>query len=195
MALPYAALTRIDLANGDITEDMRMGIELAIQGAPPMFVPEAGVRGTLPGGASAATTQRRRWEHGHMATIARIVPRLVVRGLARPRLLGLALHLAVPPLALLVLLGVGGVGLFAVLGHWPPAGLLLGAMSAALLGLLLTWAVFARDRLPARDLVLLPLYVLRKVPIYLGFIFRRQKAWVRTERSPDQSHDSMASRT
>ncbi|MBX7105256.1 MAG: glycosyltransferase family 2 protein [Gemmataceae bacterium] len=182
MALPYAALARIDLANGDITEDMRLGIDLAVQGTPPMFVPEAGVRGTLPGGASAATSQRRRWEHGHMATIARTVPRLLVSGLVRPRLLGLALHLGVPPLALLALLGVGGVALFAVLGQWQPAAMLLGAMTAALLGLLMTWAVFARDRLPARDLILLPVYVLRKVPIYLGFIFRRQKAWVRTER-------------
>ena len=40
---------------------------------------------------------------------------------------------------------------------------------------------------PGTVLVLAPLYVLWKIPVYLGFLFRRQKAWVRTPRDLPQS--------
>jgi hypothetical protein len=32
------------------------------------------------------------------------------------------------------------------------------------------------------ELATAPLYVLKKIPLYAGFVFRRQKEWVRTTR-------------
>jgi hypothetical protein len=34
----------------------------------------------------------------------------------------------------------------------------------------------------ARDLLTVPWYVLGKLPLYLGYVFKRQKEWVRTDR-------------
>lgn len=182
MALPWDAVAAMNLANSDLTEDMRLGIDFACQGRPAVFVPAARVTGLLPVAVGAARSQRRRWEHGHIATILRVTPRLLMQGLARPRLLGLALHLSVPPLALLAVIGVITLAALAALGATQPALVLGSAIGLASAGVFLTWVIFARDRLSLLDLALLPVYVARKVPIYLGFVVNRQKAWVRTAR-------------
>jgi cellulose synthase/poly-beta-1,6-N-acetylglucosamine synthase-like glycosyltransferase len=184
MAMPWSALSQIDLAHGDITEDIRLGVELAVRGTPPAFAPDAHVKGIFPTHSTAAQSQRRRWEHGHLSTIARYVPRLVFLAITRLRLdlLALALHLGVPPLAFLFLFGaIGAIGL-AVLHQFTAAAVLAGAMASAILAILAAWLRFGRDRLPARDLLLFPHYVIKKIPIYLGFFFRPQREWVRTNR-------------
>ena len=48
---------------------------------------------------------------------------------------------------------------------------------------LLAWLGWGRDLVSGPELLRVPLYALRKVPLYLGFVWRRQKTWVRTERS------------
>lgn len=100
--------------------------------------------------------------------------------------LGLALDLAVPPLALLSM-GVLGVvslagGLVALGGAaWP---LQLAALDLALFGtaVLLAWLGWGRRVVSLADLASVPFYVLAKIPLYLKFWTRRQKEWVRTER-------------
>ncbi len=184
MAMPWQALTGINLAHGDITEDIRLGVELAIRGFPPAFAPDAHVKGTLPTQSRAAGSQRRRWEHGHLSTICRYVPRLLLRGLLGLRidLIGLALHLGVPPLAFLFLIGgIVAVGLL-ITGPIYAAGALAAAMACAVLAILASWFQFGRHRLPAGDLLLFPYYVLKKIPLYLGFFVRPQREWVRTDR-------------
>jgi uncharacterized membrane protein len=64
-----------------------------------------------------------------------------------------------------------------------------GAVGLLALGLLLTmWAVlqawhgFGRHLLSARELLTMPTYALRKIPLYLGYLFKKQTTWVRTER-------------
>ena len=133
---------------------------------------------------AATLQQRRRWEHGHLATIVRTIPGLLVHSFRRPTLLGLALHLGVPPLAFLALAGATGLVVLALCHAVTPAIVLGGAIMGAFASIVLTWARFARAQLPARDLLLLPVYILRKIPLYLGFFIKRQRAWIRTER-PD----------
>ena len=41
-----------------------------------------------------------------------------------------------------------------------------------------------------RTVVAVPHYMLRKLPIYAGFLFRRQRGWVRTEREPTTAKNS-----
>jgi cellulose synthase/poly-beta-1,6-N-acetylglucosamine synthase-like glycosyltransferase len=188
MAFSWAMLAQARLANASIVEDMKLGIDLAVAGAAPVFCDRALVTSQFPDSLAASGTQRTRWEHGHIEMILRELPRLLRAALARrdARLLGLALDLAVPPLALLA-------GLLALDGVLAIVGWLLGGGAAALAWaalllctfagtILLAWAFRARDLVRLAELLMVPWYIVAKLPIYLRFIVRRQKAWVRTDR-------------
>lgn len=189
MAFPWEIISAAPLAHGNIVEDMQLGIDLAIQGKPARFCPDAKVTGLLPSSENAAATQRTRWEHGHLRTILTQVPRLLRNAIRQRRLdlLVLALDISVPPLSLLLVLQTvlsmlaGG----AVLATASPLPAFLCMMSwlvliASILGI---WWKFARDSIPAWVLLTIPIYVLAKLPIYAKFAFRPQTVWVRTERN------------
>jgi cellulose synthase/poly-beta-1,6-N-acetylglucosamine synthase-like glycosyltransferase len=188
MALPWPLVSRVKLADGNVVEDMQLGIDLVLAGYSPLFLPEARVDSPLPQQRSAARTQRTRWEHGHLKTLLTQVPRLVGLAVSHRRLdlAWLALDLAIPPLALLVCLGmcVWLVALVAISVGASSAPLL----AASLLGAMLSAAVFAgwivhcRERIPLVSLLAAPLYAVWKLPIYVAFLLKRQREWVRTER-------------
>lgn len=188
MAFPWSVIHQAPIASGNIVEDMQLGLDLAVAGMPPMFCADAHVLGRLPDQETAATTQRTRWEHGHMKTLLSQGPRLLKEAIAQRRLdlLVMALDLCVPPLSLLVALWLGvtaaltliGVGV----GQWLPV-LLLGLVgvlmgSAVLIG----WYRFGRHQIPATALLTAPLYILWKVPLYITFLVKPQSQWVRTQR-------------
>ncbi|NBD15144.1 MAG: glycosyltransferase [Cyanobacteria bacterium] len=188
MAFPWSVLQGISLASGNIVEDMKLGIDLAIAGYPPLLAPEAKVIGRLPSTNNAATTQRTRWEHGHLQTILEQVPRLIKESLKQQRidLLALALELAIPPLSLLVLLWLGmtviGIVSSVYLDKW--WGLTVQLMSGGLLflSIFIAWYKFGRKQVSLKTLLTIPLYLLWKVPLYFLFLIRPQKKWVKTER-------------
>lgn len=188
MAFPWALLRDARLASGELVEDMKLGIDLALSGHPPLFCPEALVTSHFPETNQAVATQRTRWEHGHLGMILNEVPRLLGHALGRgdARLLALALDLAVPPLALLVALiaTLGGLASMAYLAGLSIFPLALAALAMCLLALsvLLAWLGWGRGALPLAALLSVPFYVLAKVPMYLKFCTRRQTEWVRTER-------------
>lgn len=188
MALPWEIICGIPLATGNLVEDMQLGLELSLRGSPPSLCLDACVQGQLPSSGRAATTQRTRWEHGHLQTLLTQVPRLIGQAirLRRPDLLGLALELGVPPLSMVCLawaLGlVAAVGWWAVGGWALPAWLLVGGGMLLFLGVVAAWAKFGRATLPFTSLLATPFYILWKVPIYVAYFVRRQQAWVRTER-------------
>ena len=188
MAFPWALISKATLANAELVEDMKLGIDLALAGHPPVFCADALVTSQFPDSAAAAATQRTRWEHGHLGMILAEAPRLLGQAVMRRnlKLLGLALDLAVPPLALLVallmlLFAVSGGFFLAGFSFWPLllSGLALGSLTLALL---LAWLVWGRSVLPFGDLLSAPLYILGKAPMYLKFWTKRQKEWVRTGR-------------
>jgi hypothetical protein len=49
--------------------------------------------------------------------------------------------------------------------------------------------------LPLRAMASIPAYILKKLPIYAGFLLHRQRAWVRTERQLDEPTGGMESDT
>jgi len=188
MAFPWALLHQARLANANIVEDMKLGIDLAVEGFPAIFCPEAKVSSFFPDGKNAEATQRTRWEHGHLSMILQEFPRLLAKAVAKGdiRLLALALDLAVPPLALLVILlsvvfAVALAGMGMGLSTWP---FLLASIAFGLLmtAILLAWHGWGRQVISFVDLLTAPFYVLAKIPLYLKFWTRRQKAWVRTDR-------------
>jgi len=188
MAIPWSLIDVDRLATGNIVEDMQLGIDLAIAGFPPLLCLEAHVTGSLPTAGKAALVQRTRWEHGHLGTLLTQSPRLLWHALTRGRLrlLGMAIDLAVPPLALLCLIWAtvaAGASAAALRGaSWIPAIVSGSAGAALVLSVFLAWVRHARRQIPGRVLILAPLYVLWKIPVYLSFLFRRQKSWVRTPR-------------
>jgi cellulose synthase/poly-beta-1,6-N-acetylglucosamine synthase-like glycosyltransferase len=188
MAFSWAMLKDAQLANASIVEDMKLGIDLAVAGAAPVFCDRAVVTSQFPDSVAASGTQRTRWEHGHIEMIVREVPLLLRVASSRRdlRLLGLALDLAVPPLALL-----GGLlaldGILSLVGWLIGGNALAMGLTATLLctfscSILLAWAVRGRDLVRLTELLAVPWYIVAKVPIYLRFIVRRQKDWVRTDR-------------
>lgn len=188
MALPWTIVPMISLASGNIVEDMQLGLDLAIAGHPPTFCAEAKVMGALPQQNQAATTQRTRWEHGHLQTLLTQVPRLLQAGLKQRRfdLLAIALDLLIPPLSLLVLLWVAGaivMMLATLLGASIVPVSLLGLAGFLLVSAILSaWAKFCQRELPLQTLLSIPLYILWKIPLYLSFLVKPQTKWVRTER-------------
>jgi cellulose synthase/poly-beta-1,6-N-acetylglucosamine synthase-like glycosyltransferase len=188
MALPWSALAHAQLASGNIVEDMQLGLDLAAAGLAPLYCPEATARSALPTVRRAAHTQRLRWEHGHMQTLLRRGPRLLMSAIYRRRLdlAGLALELCVPPLTLLLLICTGTLaalaGLYALGASALPAVVLAIALGLTALTMVGVWLRFGRKELPLRRLAGLPGYILTKVPIYLAFVRRPQQEWVRTER-------------
>src|SRR4051794_33713531 len=188
MALPWPLVERAKLADGNVVEDMQLGIDLALAGKPPLFVPEARVDSPLPQQQAAARSQRTRWEHGHLKTLITQTPRLVALAIKHHRidLFWLALDLAVPPLSLLMIGLVGAISgtLVAWLCGASPAPLALsgGAAMLCLIVVLSGWAVHCRHQVPLRALLAAPFYVVIKLPIYVAFLAARQREWVRTER-------------
>lgn len=191
MAFPWQTIRGAALASGNIVEDMQLGLDLAIAHAAPQFCPTARVTGRLPQASQAAKTQRTRWEHGHIQTLVKQVPRLLAEAIAQKRfdLLAIAFDLSVPPLSLLVMLWVAGFGLSVIaagLGAsvWPAIGLGVAGllMLVAIVG---AWAKHGRTTISGRTLLAVPFYVLWKIPLYFALLVRPQTQWVRTEREAD----------
>ncbi len=190
MAFPWHTLQAVDMANGHLVEDMKLGLDLAIAGHPPSFCAAAQVSGALPQRQTAAKSQRTRWEHGRMQLTTTYIPKLLGEALrqGRPSLAVLALDLCVLPLSLLVVIWAGGViatTVFGALtGFWVAAAMMAIAGVLLLGAILGSWLSAGYQDLPLKQLLLIPAYILWKLPIYLKFFRKPQMGWVRTERDP-----------
>jgi len=194
MAFPWPLLRDAPATQGEIVEDLVLGLTLARRGAPPLFLDEVRVTSPLPTGDEAAASQRRRWEHGFLGSMVGHGPGLLAAGLRRGdlRLVGAALDLSVPPLVLLVGgLGAGtlvSTGLAATGLASPAPAVLFGGGLAAVVGTTgILWWRYGREVLPPRDLAVVVRYAAQKLPLYRDLARgRREHRWVRTTRDdPD----------
>lgn len=197
MAFPWEVIGKADLAHGHIVEDLKLGLDLAAAGSPPLFCPTAEVRSRFPPSLSGATSQRERWEKGHLGMIAAQAPAYLVAGLRRRdlRLVALALDLSVPPLALLVLLVTGMCLLTAVAAFLGMSlvPLLISAanFAAIVVAIALCWWLCGRDILTAADLPKAVGYVASKIGLYLRARKAGRMSWIRTDRGGgDPRHGS-----
>lgn len=187
MAIPRRLIPRLRLASGHIVEDMRLGVDLAIAGYPPLFCPSAEVTSLFPEEREATETQRTRWEHGHLGMIVSGLPMLLAAAFRQRKaaLLALALDLAVPPLALLTLLALATAAA-GILGaaRFSDAVVSLSVLPAALVGLgvLIAWQGWGQRILSFRDLIAVAPYAAAKIPMYLRFLVKREQRWVKTRR-------------
>jgi len=190
MALPWHVAKMADLSNGFIVEDLKLGLELAVAGYSPKFLPSAVVRSTFPITAQGAELQRNRWEQGHLAMIRKKVPLLLHRAFKDRSfgLFALALDLMVPPISLfgLIVLAVffiSAVAMFSGLSLVPFA-ISAACVTAILISLSLTWMNYGRDILHARSIFLIVSYCFAKMRLYKAVLFgRRISHWIRADRS------------
>lgn len=197
MAFPWTILQQVKLASGNLVEDMQLGIDLAIAGHAPLFYNDTQVIGKLPQQQDAATSQRTRWEHGHLQTMRTQVPTLLKAALMQKRfdLFGMALDLCIPPLSLLVMIWLFLAGLTVIAGtvgaSWHSAYLVGLEGILLFLAIFSGWLKFGRRMLPPQTLLAIPLYVLWKIPLYFAFLVRPQTRWVRTERDGASASQSV----
>ena len=184
MAFRWDVFASAPLATADMVEDLSLGIALARAGRPPLFLPDTATW-SEPAPRPATVAQRTRWEHGFLHTARQAaLPLLAER---QWPLIWLGLHLLVPPLALLVAVdGATLVLLFALARAGStalPFILLASVLIAAMLLLGVSWARFGRAQISGGRLLLIPFYILWKMPIYLGALIRPERRWIRTKRN------------
>lgn len=189
MALPWSIFQRAELATDHIVEDLKMGLELAEAGHGPAFVECAAVW------SSAETekntlAQRHRWEGGFLQNALRTGPGMLMRTVRRGDVRGIwaALDVLIPPFALLLTVDIATLVLIALLtwltdsAAWP-VFLLAASVALAAVGLALAWFVGGSRFVSLGGLARAPLYLLWKLPLYLGLVRRgAPKEWVRTGR-------------
>ena len=192
MAFPWAVINSVDLANSHLVEDMKMGLDLARRGVAPIFCPDALVQSYFPTDDQGRKDQRTRWEHGHLGIIAREAPRALCQGLKTMdiALLALALDLCVPPLALLVMVVTLFVGVASILyltsGYRAPLVIASCAFIALGVTVIAAWASHGRRIVSFSNLLSASFYPLLKIPMYVRFVFSRQREWIRSKRDNDR---------
>lgn len=192
MALPWSLMAKAELATGHVAEDMKLGVDLAMAGHAPEFLPQVRVSSAFPTDAGVARGQKARWEHGHLAILTAELPRLAAAALrtGKRELAVMTLDLLIPPVALYFLV-LASVTLLSVLAAlvWPMWQLaaMLSCCAALAMGLsiALAWFRYGRHLLSARELLSTPLYALWKIPVYLAYFLKKRSGWVRTKRDSE----------
>jgi glycosyltransferase involved in cell wall biosynthesis len=186
MAFEWNTLRLVDLASESIVEDMKLGLDLALSGSPPVFCPFLGVTSQFPTSIEGSHSQRLRWEQGHVGMIVNAVPRLLLTAIMRGNLdlLVMALDLAVPPLTLLGILTVGML-VVASLSTWlglSSVAMIVSAMTFTgyLCAAVISWFGFGRDILPPSKIPPIVFYAIGKFSIYRKLFSGTQ--WIRTDR-------------
>jgi cellulose synthase/poly-beta-1,6-N-acetylglucosamine synthase-like glycosyltransferase len=190
MAFQWDVIRTADLANAQIVEDLKLGLDLTLAGHPPVFCPSACVTSEFASSVKGAGTQRRRWEQGHLDMLLKTAPRLLAIAISRRDrdLLAITLDLAVPPLSLLGMLVLGTFGLSLLNAILNDSIAALAISTASLLAFtvasLLAWLKCGRDVVPASAFLLIPSYALRKLKLYRQFVLGRiDSQWTRTDRT------------
>jgi cellulose synthase/poly-beta-1,6-N-acetylglucosamine synthase-like glycosyltransferase len=187
MAIPWKLFARADLATSNIVEDLALGLEFSASGQAPLLHSEAAIwspssdpRGTI--------AQRTRWEGGFIATTRKFAFPLLGSAIARAdlRRMWLGINLLIPPLALLglfnVMAGLANIGLLFLGGTLGPLLILFCSIGLALSGVAASWYLLGRDFLTLRALMVLPAYMMWKIPLYLRLAAGRPLTWLRSGR-------------
>ena len=98
----------------------------------------------------------------------------------------MALDLIIPPLSLLVML-IGAtfavsLGLGIIFGAWHYSLQAGGYMVLLLLIIALAWLKHGREILSLKQLLHIPVYMVSKITLYIGYMVRKQTKWIRTDR-------------
>jgi cellulose synthase/poly-beta-1,6-N-acetylglucosamine synthase-like glycosyltransferase len=187
-AIPLSLIQRVPVPLGELAEDAVWGWFFCREGAGVKLATDSVVGSAQAGTVQDAGVQRRRWEHGILSAVLKHLPSLCRSAFLPPRWRRI-LHLLdvlIPPLALLALMLVVSLTLGLASGSLTamiPALSALGLLAAAVL---IGWSAYGRAYLPLSKLLLTPVYVLKKIGLYVSFLFKRERSWIRTGRDPGE---------
>ncbi len=188
MAFPWTVLESCNLATGHITEDLLLGVELALQGKMTAFCSRANVVSQLPASRKGRQEQRERWIHGYFSVVRQHLPRLFLAA-ARRRdiaLLALACDLAVPPLVVLgMLCGLSFLAStlwYGIAGEIAPLAINASNIALLTIFLILAWFYCGRDLIGRKDLVLVPQHFAAVLQIVFAYRRGGRREWNRAER-------------
>jgi cellulose synthase/poly-beta-1,6-N-acetylglucosamine synthase-like glycosyltransferase len=188
MALPWRLIDPGMFATGHLSEDMLLGLDLAMKGSSPRFFRDVTVKSYFPDTERGQVQQKQRWVHGHFALINSHVPRLVYQAVRRRELglLALAADLAVPPLGVLavanVILLVMSLTWKALTGASAPLG--FAAIESALFAssLVAAWQVCGRDLIGLKEVKQLPRHTIMVMRSVFNLVRGHRAPWNRAER-------------
>lgn len=186
MAFPWRIFSSVSFASGSIVEDLELGLKLNSLSEGVFFNSSSKVISYFPDSEKGTQSQRTRWEHGHLASIA-MLPKAMMKSLLKGNIRSslTALDAMIPPTVLwiIILSSCFTVTAFLTLfSFYLPFYLSFIAFSCVLISLFLCWFFHGRDILPARDFNAIIIYILSKFSVYGSFLRAREKSWVRTDR-------------
>jgi len=188
MAFPFSLISKADLATSEIVEDLVLGLTFAGQGRAPRFCPWVRIKSQFPANVEGQETQRTRWETGHLHTIVRHVPSLMLSSLKRGNLKSfiLGMDAAVPPLAFLFL-GVTVVSFLSLIlmllgGSLIPLKVATLTLTLFIGCVFLCWFRVGKDIISITELGLAPAYAFSKIALYGRILIGRQIEWIRSRR-------------
>jgi cellulose synthase/poly-beta-1,6-N-acetylglucosamine synthase-like glycosyltransferase len=189
MAFPWEVIAKAHLSTGALVEDLKLGLELAADGHPPIFCPAAVVTSEFPMSQEGTRSQQLRWEQGHLSLMAVEIPRFLMQAIHQRdlNLLVLTLDAAVPPLSLLwaatVFITLISLGAWLLGLPWMTPFLCLSVFAGFTCALICCWLKNGRDLLSVTSVLSLGVKSFTKLPLYYRIILRKTSgAWVRTDR-------------
>jgi cellulose synthase/poly-beta-1,6-N-acetylglucosamine synthase-like glycosyltransferase len=189
MAFPWEVIAKAHLSTGALVEDLKLGLELAADGHPPIFCPAAVVTSEFPMSQEGTRSQQLRWEQGHLSLMAVEIPRFLMQAIHQRdlNLLVLTLDAAVPPLSLLwaatVFISLISLGAWLLGLPWMTPFLCLSVFAGFTCALICCWLKNGRDLLSVTSALSLGVKSFTKLPLYYRIILRKTSAaWVRTDR-------------
>jgi cellulose synthase/poly-beta-1,6-N-acetylglucosamine synthase-like glycosyltransferase len=188
MALPSRLIRPGLFATGHVTEDLLIGLECAVAGAPPRYLRDVTLISQFPETAEGRDQQKQRWIHGHLAIILSHAPRLVALAIHRRSLplLALAADVMVPPLTLLAAghagLLAGSIMLWTATGEWLPLAITSTGIALFCFVIITAWHFCGRDLIGRHELMQLPWHMVRVLGTIKAFVRGRRSTWVRADR-------------
>jgi cellulose synthase/poly-beta-1,6-N-acetylglucosamine synthase-like glycosyltransferase len=187
MALPWPIAAELDLASGEIVEDLALTVKLVSADAAPLFCPDALITSEFPSLEEAAITQRARWEHGALRLAWKRAPALLgdAVSVGDIRRGALAFDMLIPPLTvfLAALAAALAAGLFLLaIGADLPFRLAASAFGLYGLSVGAAWLGFGLEDLPPEKIGAVFGYLVEKVKVYGKKARASTAAWTRTQR-------------
>jgi cellulose synthase/poly-beta-1,6-N-acetylglucosamine synthase-like glycosyltransferase len=188
MAIPWAIVSTQSLASDEIVEDLKLGIDCAKCGHSPRFITSVRIESKAPESLEGQDSQKKRWESGHLRFLFQHAPGLVLQGFMQRSgsMVALGIDLLIPPLAFyasaLLLSSVICLLGLVFLGIVLPALITAFAICISGATICLAWSIFGRNTISANQLIMVPFYIARKIPLYASILFGKSDGWVRTKR-------------
>jgi cellulose synthase/poly-beta-1,6-N-acetylglucosamine synthase-like glycosyltransferase len=188
MAFPWHSLMNANLANSNLVEDMKLGVDFVREGNGAYYEPLAMVNSYFPTDEKAIESQRTRWEHGHISTMLSFTPALCWSSLRKLSLVPLffGLDLAIPPLALLVITFLCSFAISIV--YWLVTDNAFYLASYILIGfgfsaaIIFIWPQHGRHIITLREFFTIPKYIISKLGIYSKLFGKKETNWIKTKR-------------